>query len=302
MVEIEMTQLTKRNRAELSMLLIAFIWGTTFVVVKNALQDIRPFIFLGLRFILAFGALAALLPKEVVKINLRTLVYGILLGFFLLIGYVFQTLGLKYTTASNAGFITGLSVVLVPIIYALLNRCWPSLRTIVTVATASVGLFLLSFQGGATVRLSLGDSLVLICAFGFAFHIVFVDRYSHEHNPAAITAVQILFVGLSCLAISLYIEPHPAYISPRAATSILVTAIFATSLAFFIQNIMQKYSTPTRFAIVLTSEPFFAAVTAYYWAGEILTRQALGGGALIILSMLISIVVRKEKNLVEANV
>lgn len=296
-----MTKFSTRSKAELSMLAVAFIWGTTFVVVKDALKDIGPFLFLGLRFIIAFAALAFLMPGEMRKVKPSTLGFGALIGLFLLVGYVNQTVGLKYTTASNAGFITGVSVVLVPIIYAFFNRCWPSFRTIVTVVTATVGLYLLSFQDG-TIKLALGDFLVLICAFGFAFHIVFVDRYSHQHNPVAITGIQILFVGVVCFVIGLIIEPHPVHLSPRAVSAILVTSIFATSLAFFVQNIMQKYSTPTRFAIVLTTEPVFAAITAYFWAGEILTRQAICGGALIILSMLISILTRKEKNMIEANV
>ncbi len=296
-----MASISMRSKAELSMLAVAFIWGTTFVVVKDALKDIGPFLFLGLRFILAFVALALLAPAEMRKIKLSTIGFGALIGLFLLIGYVNQTVGLKFTTASNAGFITGVSVVLVPIIYALLNWRRPSSRTIITVASATVGLYLLSFQDG-TIELALGDFLVLICAFGFAFHIVLVDRYSHQHNPVAITGIQILFVGIVCLAIGLIFEPRPVIISPRAFSAIIVTSIFATSLAFFVQNIMQKHSTPTRFAIVLTTEPVFAAATAYYWAGEILTRQAMAGGAIIIISMLISILTRKEKNLVEANV
>lgn len=296
-----MAKFSKRSKAEFSMLIVAFIWGATFVVVKDALKDIGPFLFLGIRFILAFLALAVLSFDNIRKLSSGTLRSGALLGLFLFVGYVNQTVGLKYTTASNAGFITGFSVVLVPIIYCLLNHRRPSFRTVVTVITAVAGLYLLSFQGHS-VTLAMGDLLVLICAFGFAFHIVFVDRYSYRHNAVAITGVQILFTGVLCLAIGLVAEPWPAHFSARALLAIAITAIFATALAFLAQNSLQKFSTPTRFAIVLATEPVFAAVTAYFFAGEQLTRQGMAGGGLIVLSMLISILTRREKNLVEANV
>ncbi|MEN6391702.1 MAG: DMT family transporter [Syntrophomonas sp.] len=298
---LNITNWGRRAQAEMSMLMVSLIWGTTFVVVKNALSELGPFIFIGLRFIIAFFALVILSPGSLRSFKISTWSSGFLLGFFLLLGYAFQTTGLKYTSASNAGFITGVSVVMVPIICSLMGRSWPSFRTIVTVATAVAGLFLLSFQQPA-FNLSRGDLLVLIGALGFALHIVFVDLYSHKHNPVAITAVQILLVGALSLAVGAVVEPWPRHLSQETVSALLITSILATALAFLVQNIMQKYSTPTRFAIVLTTEPLFAALAAWAWAGEYLTRQAWAGGGLIVLSMIISILTRREKNLVEANV
>lgn len=280
-----------RNRkiAEFSMLFVAFIWGTTFVIVKNALADIGPFLFLGLRFLIAFLFLALISYKQFLKINRSTIFYGSIIGFFLFIGYVFQTIGLIYTTSSNAGFITGLSVVLVPVIYALIQRTVPGIRTIISVLLATTGLFLLSFTSN-NFTLNYGDSLVLVCAFGFALHIIFVDRYSHAHNPIAVTCVQILFVGLLCMGIGLATEPWPADFTFNVVQAILVTSILATSLAFLLQNAMQKYSTPTRFAIVLATEPVFAAAAGYFWANEVLSDRALIGAALILAAMLVAII------------
>jgi drug/metabolite transporter (DMT)-like permease len=279
-----------RNRigAELSMLLVAFIWGTTFVIVKNGLNDIEPFLFLGLRFILAFLVLAALAGKSILRATLATWLAGSLLGIFLFIGYTFQTIGLQYTTSSNAGFITGVSVVLVPIIDSTLKKAWPSVSTLITVVIAAAGLFLLSVPAGQ-FRLSYGDMLVLVCAFGFAIHIVLVDRYSHKHDVVAITAVQILFVGIVCLGIGLICETWPVKLTPNAVRAILITSILATSLAFLLQNGLQKYSTPTRIAVVLTMEPVFAAMAGYLWASELLSPRALIGAALILCSMLFAV-------------
>jgi len=276
------------------MVVVSFIWGAVFVVTKDALRDIGPFMFLTLRFTLAFILLVTMAWKSIKTIRFSTVWYGALLGLFLFIGYSGQTVGLKYTTASNAAFITGTSVVLVPILYALINRKIPELRTFLTVAGALAGLFLMSFPDN-NLSLSRGDILVFIGAFGFALHIILVDRYSHQHNAVAITSIQIIFVGIVSLIIGSMVEPWPSRLSMTVASAVLITSLFATSLAFLLMNALQKYSTPTRFAIVLTSEPVFAAIAAYLWTGETLTSRAYIGAAIILLSMLISVTTRKHR-------
>lgn len=286
--------ISQRSQAELSMLLVAFVWGSTFVMTKNALVDIGPFLFLGIRFITAFVLLALLSGKNILQINPAVLRSGTIIGIFLLIGYACQTVGLKYTSASNAGFITGLSVVLVPIIYSLINRRWLGLFVIITVVLAATGLFLMSVQPG-TFHLGRGDLLILVCALGFALQIIAVDRYSHRHNPVAITGVQIFLVGVVCLFIGLLYEPWPQTFPPSVISAILITAVFATTMAFLLQNAMQKYSTPTRFAVILTMEPVFAGITGYLWGGDILTLRIVLGMALILAAMLLSILGQNQQ-------
>lgn len=288
-----MARKISRMWADLSMVFVACIWGVTFVIVKNALADIGPFLFVGLRFLLAFLVLAALSYKDILKIRLSILTTGSLLGFFLCIGYAFQTLGLKYTSSSNAGFITGVSVVLVPIIYALINKEKPGLLTSLTVIMAAIGLFFISVPPG-TFTLSYGDLLVLAGAFGFAMHIIYVDLYSHKHSAIAITAVQIFFVGLVCSIAGLIMEPVPPYLSYNTLFAIIITAVFATAMAFLLQNYLQKFSTPTRFAVVLTAEPVFAALAGYLWAGDHLGRTGLIGAGMILVAMLISTIFNKS--------
>jgi len=283
----------KRTEAELSMVLVAIVWGSTFVLVKNSLAEIGPFLFLGIRFIVAFILLAIISRKQLKAAPISTWYSGCLLGLFLTIGYVFQTVGLKYTTSSNAGFITGLSVVLVPIIYAIMNRIKPTLITVITVFLAFSGLFLMSFKDWHT-SLSYGDMLVLVCAFGFAFHVIYVDRLSYRHNAMAITSIQLLFVGVFCMIVGLFCEPWPESFSLSLIGAFFITSIFATALAFLLQNSMQKYSTPTRFAVILTTEPVFAAIAGRLWANEILTERALLGAFLILVAMLISILSKKN--------
>ncbi|MDR1615459.1 MAG: DMT family transporter [Syntrophomonadaceae bacterium] len=296
-----MNFITKQTQAEISMLMIAFIWGTSFVVVKNTLSDISPFTFLGLRFLLAFFIIYILAYKAFRNINVSTITRGCLLGFFLLFGYGTQTVGLQYTTSSNAGFITSLSVVLVPLVQSFTVGPVPSRNLILCVAAAGAGILLIVFPY-QNIYLNWGDLLMLFCAVGFALQMFFVGLYSPEHNPVAITGIQLLFVGLSCSIIGIFSENWPHYFTPLAVISILVTSLLATSLAFFTQMVMQSYTTPTRFALILTAEPLFAAAASYFWAGETFTPQALTGALLIVISMIISIYTRTDRPVINSNI
>jgi drug/metabolite transporter (DMT)-like permease len=238
--------------------------------------------------------------NSIKKVDRNTVLCGCLLGFFLFLGYSFQTVGLQYTTSSNAGFITGLSVILVPLIYSILHRALPPLSSILTALMATVGLYLMSVAS-YSIKLAYGDFLILLCAFGFAWHIVLVDLYSYRFNAIAITGMQVLFVGVLCIIIGLLVEPWPQKFTLDLWGAVIVTAFFATALAFLLQNALQKYSTPTRFAVILTSEPVFAAVAGNLWADEILSPRALVGASLILIAMLIAILTQKEKDKLRAN-
>jgi len=281
-----MKRFPSRLQAEFYLLGVAFVWGTTFILVKGALGFIGPYTFLGLRFILAAVFLALVSYRHLAEITWGEIKAGAILGLFLTLGFVFQTVGLQYTSASNAGFITGLSVVIVPFIISIYTIRLPSWPTMVGILSAAAGLFLLSVTSAA--RISYGDLLVLAGAFGFACHIVMVDRYSTRHPAVNLATVQILAVGLISAAIAATREPWPPLINAPVLEALVVTVVFATALAFLVQNAVQRYTTPTRTAIILITEPVFAAAFAHLWAGEILTTRAMLGCVLIVGGMLLT--------------
>lgn len=272
--------------ADLCLLGVTAIWGATFVTVKNALPYIPTFSFLAVRFLIAAVCLAAIYPSRVKALNRRTLRAGILIGVFLFAGYGFQTFGLVYTTASNAGFITGLSVVIVPMIMTVITRQMPAWPTTLGVISATTGLGLLSL--GDTWQINVGDGLVLLCAFGFALHIVTVGRYAPNLDTVALAVVQIATVAVLSGLCATFFETWPERIAQNVWMAWLITAIPATSLAFLIQNTMQKFTTATRTAIVFSMEPVFSAIFAYYLAGEVLTMRSLVGCGLILLGMVLA--------------
>ncbi|NKE04804.1 DMT family transporter [Mesobacillus selenatarsenatis] len=279
--------------ADLSLLFVALIWGATFVLVQNAISFLEPQSFNAVRF--AFAAILLVLwlmffeKEQLKKLDKKLLLSGIMLGFWLFIGYAFQTLGLLYTTSSKAGFITGLSVVLVPLLMFGILKQRPSLNSIAGVSAATAGLYLLTMSDVSS--LNIGDAFVLICAAGFALHIVFTGKFSSSYPTLLLTTVQIATVAALSAISAVFFEDWKRAFNPdvifstNVVVALLVTSILATALAFFIQTNFQKHTTATRVALIFAMEPVFAAITAYFWADERLTYSALAGCVLIFAGM-----------------
>lgn len=277
---------TKSLWADFSLLLVTLVWGSTFVIVKWAIEDLPPFPFLAIRFALAFISLLPFLWFQKAHISKGTLLKGAALGVFLFSGYAWQTIGLQYTTASNAGFITGLSVVIVPALVTLTTRTLPRPNLILGILSALVGLAFLSLGDG--FQLNKGDLMVLACAFSFALHIFLVGRYAPQTNATVLASVQILTVSVLSAAFSLLLPQPPMHFSTNAWLGLLITAVPATSLAFFVQTKMQQFTTPTHTALIFSMEPVFSAVAAFFLAGELLTLKGFLGAGLVLGGMLIA--------------
>ncbi len=281
-----MKQRVSRLGADFSLLLVTLVWGATFVVVKWAIADLPPFPFLAIRFALAFLSLLPFIILNHKKIDLKTVIKGLGIGVFLFSGYAWQTIGLQYTTASNAGFITGLSVVLVPALVAITTRTLPRPPLLIGILSATIGLALLSLS--EDFRLNQGDLLVLLCAISFALHIYLVGRYAPEADAAILAAAQILSVSLLSGLFSLIVPQSSMHFTANVWLGLMLTAIPATSLAFFIQTKMQQFTSPSHTALIFASEPVFSAIFAFFLAGEILTPRGLLGAALVLTGMLVA--------------
>lgn len=281
--------MTRQTKANLALLAVAFVWGATFVVIQGALDDITPHYFNFIRFSIAVAFLALVFRGRLRNINQPTLKVGIFIGIFLFSGYAFQTVGLQYTTASNAGFITGLSVVLVPMLSAIILRHLPTVFAVLGVVSATIGLALLTLSNGLQ-HLNYGDILVFFCAVSFGLHIVMVGKYAPHYDSVLLALIQIATVAVASLFFGVFSEPLPQVSSFTQPVwiALLLTAIPATALAFLIQNTVQKFTSPTHTAIIFSMEPVFAALTAFLVIGEILTSIQLIGCVLILLGMLVA--------------
>ncbi|HID87633.1 MAG TPA: DMT family transporter [Anaerolineae bacterium] len=274
--------------ADLALLLVALIWGSTFVLVKEAVSQARPFSFIALRFALATLTMILLFRRRLRALGRRELLAGALIGVFLTAGYGFQTVGLQYTTASKAGFITGLSVVIVPFAAWLILGRRPAPNALVGVILATIGLALLSLQVGESLTIERGDLLVLACAFSFALHIVTVGAFAPRMDPLALATAQIGVVALASGALALTVEGGWSGFSGLVWFAALFTGLLATSLAFAVQTIAQVFTTPTHTALIFATEPVFAVLFGALLAGERLTGRALLGCGLILAGMLVA--------------
>jgi drug/metabolite transporter (DMT)-like permease len=279
----------KRNwRADLALAGVTFIWGATFVLVKQALADASTLLFLAIRFTIASAALALAfrpLPSKFAK-GRGLLAGGALTGLCLFAGYAFQTAGLRYTSAPKSAFITGMSIVIVPVLATLVQRKAPHLSEALGVAAAAVGMALMTLPG-ATLEVNRGDLLTFWCAVAFAVHILLVGHYAPKLGFEALALTQIATAAALGLGAFWWAEAPAIAWRPGVVIALAVTGLLATALAFAVQAWAQQYTSPTRTALIFALEPVFAWATSFVLAGELLSRRASLGALLILVGILL---------------
>jgi drug/metabolite transporter (DMT)-like permease len=269
-----------------ALVLVCLIWGSTFTIIKEVLQDVSPLLFLTLRFGVAAVALwAALRTRGPLPLDATTLGPGALLGLAMCGGFVFQTLGLQFTTPSRSAFLTGLFIVIVPLLGAAIRRTLPGRSELAGVGIAFLGMGLLSTPLGRMEALW-GDFLTVLCAVCYAVHILMLGYFARTRDLRALAFLQIAFTFLISLALFSWAEPVVFHPSPRLLLAVLFTGVLATAVAFFVQTWAQRITSPTRTALIFALEPVFAWATAFVVLGEVLSSWHAIGAGLILLAVL----------------
>jgi drug/metabolite transporter (DMT)-like permease len=291
-----MGPVSRRNAAELALVFNTLVWGATFLLVKSALGGISPLLFLALRFSLATAALALLFHNALAnRAAWRGVGAGLLVGSFLFLGYLFQTLGLRLTSAPKSAFITGLTSVMVPLLGSFVYRIKPRISEGFGILTATAGLGLMTLPDAGlpgaglagAAAINRGDVLTFFCAIAFAAHIVTLGHFSRRMGFELLSVTQVGTAALLSLGLCGWTEtPHMEWRAP-VLSGILVTGLFATALAFTVQAWAQKYTTHTRTALIYMLEPVVAWATSYLLAGEGLSRRAAAGAVLILGGVLL---------------
>ena len=271
--------------ADLSLLFIALIWGSTFIIVKQSVENIPVFSFLFMRFALAGILLILINAPKLKAIDKGVFADGAMLGMALFLAYAFQTFALTAASASITAFITGLFVVFVPVLSSVFLRKLPRQEAIVGVVLATIGLALITLQG--KFLLTFGEFLALVCAFFVAIHIILTDKLSRRNDFGLLTMVQVNMVALFSLIFSLVFDPRviPIQFNNQLIFSLIINSVFATVVAFVIQTGMQKHTTPTKAAIIFIMEPVSSVFFSYWIGGELLTVKQYVGTSLILLAM-----------------
>jgi drug/metabolite transporter (DMT)-like permease len=275
----------RRNlQAQLGLTFAAFIFGSTFIVMKDAVRVMAPLPFLSLRFLVGAVALGAvLLVRKPVAPSVSDIGrFALPAGVALLSGYAFQTIGLQYTTGSVSAFITYLLVVFVPLFVLVLTRVLPPPLVLLGVLIAFVGLFLISGSGG--LKLGKGEFLTLLCAVGFAAHIMTLDRVGRRIDALWLAFIQMAVVSIGCGAMGLLTGGW--VLNAKVILAAVYLGIMASAVAFFLQTWAQRRLEPTRTALLLMLEPVFAAIAGYFIAHDQLGLRGIVGGLLILLGVI----------------
>lgn len=288
-----------RNKLHSNFLLLitAAIWGFAFVFQRTGMEHIGPFTFNAARF--ALGTLS-LLPvwwwfsyksgrksdsNSYNKSSITVLYYGVISGLFLFLGSTFQQVGIQYTTAGKAGFITGLYIVIVPII-GLFFKQYTRKETWIGCALALVGLYLLSVTDDLT--LGYGDTLILVSALFWAGHVLVIAKFSPKVSPIALSVVQFSICALLSLIVALFTETIDKNNVLLAGESILFTGILSVGIAYTLQVVAQQDAHPAHAAIILSLEALFAAIGGWLLLNEVLSLKAQIGCTLMLTGMVIS--------------
>mgnify|MGYP005842948591 CR=1 FL=1 len=291
----------KKYTGEIALLFNTLIWGGTFALIKNALNDVSPMMFLGLRFGIASLIFLPFVYSRLIKTDLKTLTAGAILGAFYFSGFAAQTFGLNLTTATKSGFITGTFVVFIPILQLIIEKRKPKWFNVLSVIIVLIGLIMLSSKGENIFEFihqlgmdfNLGDLLTLTCALLFAFQVVYVDIFTKKYEYLPMVFVQLFITGLGGFLFSFIfslasVEQFALTINSKVIIALLYTAIFASIVATVIQLKFQKTVSPTKAGIIFSIEPIFAAAFAYFLLSEKISNFGLVGCALIFIGLLVS--------------
>lgn len=287
----------KRYKGEIILLLTSIMWGGGFIATEFSLGSMTPLQVMTVRFLIATIILCSVFFNELKQISKSTLKKGTLAGFFLFVGFVFQTAGLKYTTVSNNAFLSAIAVIFVPIIGLFLGRKIDRYGIIGTILTV-VGIAFLTINGGL-VSINIGDVLTILGAMFYAIQILLVDMFAKEEDVTVFTIVQITMCFLFSLITMLIRGDLYFNITFNSGGGVIYLAVFSTAIGLFLQVLGQKSTTETRAAIIMSTESVFGTIFAIILLNQALTIKVIIGCVIIFIAIIISEVkpfAKKQKN------
>ncbi len=277
------------SHSYLALLLLAVIWGVTFVPAKQILQEIGPIYSVFLRFFIASLLLSGVFSKTLFHLTKKEIRYGIFMGIWLALGFILQTIGLHKTTAGKAAFITGFYVLIVPIFSAILLKRLPEKYTFIGAIISIFGLGLLSLDDRLSVQA--GDLWVLCSAVAFALHIISTSHFGPKGDTLRLNIVQIIIVSLITLPLSFLFENPTLTLSSSGWGLVLLMALLPTAFAYSLYTYVQRFARPTTAAIIFCLEPVFAVIAGWLVLGEFLNGRQLTGALLMLGGVAISEVI-----------
>lgn len=262
------------------------IWGTSFVILKNTINEVPTLYVLAYRFSGAAVLMLFIGFKDIKKLDLQYLKGGVITGVCIFAAYVLQTYGLFYTTPGKNAFLTTTYCVLVPFIYWITAKKRPDAFNFIAALICVLGVGFVSLDGGLTANK--GDLLTLGCGLFFGLHIVATTKYIEGRSVVILTMVQFATSAVLCWIFALITDPVPTGISSTSVWSIVYLCVMCTAVCYVLQTFGQKYTPPSSVAVIMTMESVFGAAISVIFYHEQVTVKLLTGFALIFSAVLIS--------------
>lgn len=272
-------------KADLALIVITLFWGVSNVLTKLGLGDISEFNLIALRFVIAFVVSAVVFWKHVKSASLKTIRYAATLATILFAVFALMTFGLRQTTASNAGFLTALASIFIPIFTFVFQKQKLELKVFFSIILALTGVGLMSLSN--QLQLNTGDLLCLLCSITYAVHIIVTGEYTTKVDSIALGVWQLGFVGIYSVVASFIFETPVLPSGTLSWSIVLILSVFCTAAAFIVQTVAQKYTTPIHTGLIFTLEPVFGAIFAFFMLHEILSPRGYVGAVLMIISILL---------------
>lgn len=276
----------KKYIGEIGLLITAIIWGSGFVASSMSLEHYTPYQILAGRFLIGVLLLTTIFYKKLRHVNKSVIQKGAIVGVFLYLAFVLQTVGLQYTTPSKNAFITAVNVVIVPFIAYFIYKRKVGRTEIMGAILAIAGVGVISLK--LSSQINIGDLLTFFCAIAFAFHIFYTAKFVKDEDPVLLTLIQMVTATILGFVVVLFRGEMAFSYEMQGVNSLLYLGVFSTTIAFLLQTIAQKYTTETNAAIILSTEAFWGMVFSVVILHELLTIKMVFGAILILLAIMIS--------------
>ena len=278
--------MNKQLQANFHIVLVALFWGSTYFLTKMAVEELEPFNLTALRFGTAFIITALFFFKRIRNADRTVIKYSIILGVLAVIAVLSMTFGVQYTTASNAGFLISLSVVMIPLISVVVLKKKIKAKLLLSVILATIGIVCLTLNEQLTINK--GDILCILCAASFAVQVLIMERIPKTADSVAIGALQLGITAVVNFILSFFLENFTVPRDFKVWGVIVILGVFCTAFCYIIQIYSLKNTSAIQAGIILSLEPVFSAIFAYIFLGELLSKQGYIGAILLFISVILA--------------
>lgn len=274
----------ENHKYNICMFIATIFFGMTYVLTKICLNYSTELHIISFRFLIAFVISLIFLQRKIFPIKIKEILYSLILSILLFMVFITMTIGVKYTTATNASFLISLSVIFIPFFSWIFNKEKPKKSIFIVLIIALIGIMLLTLD--KNLEFHIGDILCLICSLLFSFHVLITERFVKNNNPITLGVLQFGGVALLSFLVQYPIEKFTLPKNEKFWISLMILSVFCTALAYIIQTVSQKKLSSTLIGLILSLEPIFSGIFGYFILNEYLSPQQYIGAFLLLISII----------------